>query len=138
MVLDCNIIVPQVPPMLTSVSFALNLHQHLQPINLCIYSYYICPHYHCSLPSNSRLRPSVANGHLGTVVHSPSVFMNGLYNGYMTDSHRAVVPSTCSLNVTGTEPESKFKRKYRLNVGEGQNYIVTFLIILHIVIASEI
>ena len=74
-----------------------------------------------SLPKSPRLRPSIANGHLGTAVHAGEVFMNGLYNGRGEDSHRAVIPSTVSFNITGTEPPSNFTRIYTLNAGEGRH-----------------
>lgn len=65
------------------------------------------------------MRPSIANGHLGTAVHSQEVFMNGLYNGRGSESHRAVIPSTSSVNVTDTQPPSNYTRTYSLNVAEG-------------------
>ena len=71
------------------------------------------------MPKEADFLPSVANGNLGTRVHSETVFMNGIYNGYMNSSHRAAIPSTCSFNITGTEPPIKLSRKYKLNVGEG-------------------
>ena len=73
-----------------------------------------------SLPKDPRLRPSIANGHLGTAVHSHGVFMNGLYCGAGGDSHRAWIPSTCSLKITEAEPPTNFSRQYSLNVGEGK------------------
>ena len=71
------------------------------------------------LPKHLELMPSVANGHLGTTLYNAEVYMNGLYNGAHGDSHRAIIPSTCSINITGTVPHSHCDRTYTLNVGEG-------------------
>ena len=80
-----------------------------------------------SLPQDPRHRPSIANGHLGTVIHSKEVYMNGLYNGRQTTTHRAVIPSTVSLNITATEPPSRFSRTYSLNVAQG-TYLQMFIV----------
>ena len=73
-----------------------------------------------SLPSNPKYRPSLSNGHIGTAVHNTVMCMNGLYNGYLTDSKRAIIPSMVNWNITGTNPTTNLLRSYELNVGEGE------------------
>jgi protein-glucosylgalactosylhydroxylysine glucosidase len=46
-----------------------------------------------SLPSDSKLLPTLSNGHLGFTVLSEDVYMNGLYNGHCGLSHRARIPN---------------------------------------------
>ncbi len=72
-----------------------------------------------SSPEKSDFWPSIGNGYLGTVVHSPEVYMNGLYNGRHGDSHRAAIPSTVSVQFAGTEPATPFERKHQLRANEG-------------------
>jgi hypothetical protein len=50
-----------------------------------------------SLPSDSKLLPTVANGHLGFTVLSGDVYMNGLYNGHRGLSHRARIPNFVNI-----------------------------------------
>lgn len=78
------------------------------------------------LPLDLRLRPSIGNGRIATVVHSPDVFLSGLYNGRLAESHRAAIPSTCSFNITETVPPTNVSRFYSLNVGAGI-YFETFI-----------
>ncbi|KAH3854241.1 protein-glucosylgalactosylhydroxylysine glucosidase-like [Dreissena polymorpha] len=62
-------------------------------------------------PTDAKLWPSISNGHLGTVVHSDSVYMNGLYNGNGTTSTRARIPAMTSLktlNIDGTRLNTSF------------------------------
>ena len=44
------------------------------------------------LPLEERFYPTVANGYIGHVLYSRTVFVNGLYNGKQGKSHRAEVP----------------------------------------------
>ncbi|CAD5119191.1 DgyrCDS7828 [Dimorphilus gyrociliatus] len=74
------------------------------------------------LPKEQREWPSIANGQLGTVVNSPNVFVNGLYNGLAKegDTHRAIIPTTCAFNITGVKPNhGAFVRQYVLDAYEG-------------------
>ena len=64
------------------------------------------------------LYPEIGNGHVATVVQTNTIFMNGLYNGASTDSHRARIPSTANIfvnisngNITG---------KFQLDMGRGE------------------
>ncbi|XP_067687126.1 protein-glucosylgalactosylhydroxylysine glucosidase-like [Haliotis asinina] len=65
-----------------------------------------------------RYMTSVSNGHLATLVYSPTVYLNGLYNGPTGWSHRARIPSTQALtaNISG-HPDAK--RLYALDVKRG-------------------
>ncbi|XP_064602708.1 protein-glucosylgalactosylhydroxylysine glucosidase-like [Liolophura sinensis] len=71
------------------------------------------------LPSDPRLRPGIGNGQVATVVYSDSIYMNGLYNGFHSDSHRARIPAFCSVQITGVNPPAEFHRTYSLNVSTG-------------------
>ena len=77
--------------------------------------------------------PSVANGYLGTVIYSDSVYVSGVYNGraypkkypiypiYLYQhAHRARIPSTASINfkINGIKGRSS----YALDVSEGVFY----------------
>ena len=75
--------------------------------------------FNCSLNDDPRLRPYVGNGHIATVIKNDLIHMNGFYNGHMTKSTRAIIPSTCDINITGTSPDYQFSRKYVLNAAEG-------------------
>ncbi|KAL5008082.1 hypothetical protein ScPMuIL_013663 [Solemya velum] len=70
------------------------------------------------LPSDSRFWPTIGNGHVASVVHTDGMFMNGLYNGKATGSHRARIPSTCAVNVTSTS-RSLIKSKFTLDLARG-------------------
>ena len=75
--------------------------------------------YIISLPSYPKWRPTIGNGHIGTAVHSNVVCMNGLFNGVLTQSRRAAVPSTVGWNISGVEPMQNYERSYVLNTTEG-------------------
>jgi hypothetical protein len=66
------------------------------------------------LPDAPSLRPSLANGHLGTVVRSGAVHINGLYNGYKSSSKRAKVPTGYLPEVVGGK-----KTKITLDLANG-------------------
>jgi len=78
----------------------------------------------CRLPGDARLWPTVGNGHVSMVVRSENVSMNGLYNGYMTASHRCAIPYPLSANVTKINNHEATNRTYILNTKTG---IVQFL-----------
>lgn len=71
------------------------------------------------MPEDPRLWPSVGNGHVGTVVHSARVLVNGVYNGFGIKSHRAAIPSPVNINLTSTEPQFSFKSTYTLDIKQG-------------------
>jgi len=61
------------------------------------------------------------------VAHSYNISMNGLYNGYMTASHRAAIPCPLSANITRINNQVVANRTYVLNTKAGTVY---FLLIL--------
>ncbi|BFZ07038.1 hypothetical protein BsWGS_10077 [Bradybaena similaris] len=71
-----------------------------------------------SLPTNRNYMPEVGNGHIATVVHTDSIFMNGLYNGANFTSHRARIPSTSGYSINTTSPAG-LQRLYSLDIGRG-------------------
>lgn len=42
-------------------------------------------------------KPVLANGHIGYVPYSDSIYMNGVFNGYKGDSHRARIPNYANI-----------------------------------------
>ncbi|XP_067686916.1 uncharacterized protein [Haliotis asinina] len=61
-----------------------------------------------------RYMASVANGHLGTVVYSDTIYVNGLYNGPFGWSHRARIPSTQAMRVH-LDSETDVQHHYTLD-----------------------
>jgi hypothetical protein len=62
----------------------------------CLCCIYNC---HCRPAFETKLWPSVGNGHVASVVHSNAVYMNGLYNGNGTTSTRARIPAFISVDI---------------------------------------
>ncbi|XP_041353527.1 protein-glucosylgalactosylhydroxylysine glucosidase-like [Gigantopelta aegis] len=73
------------------------------------------------IPSDPRLLPEIGNGHLATVLFSDTIYMNGLYNGANTSSHRARIPSTVSFNISGVSPANSSRIRV-LDMGRGVYY----------------
>lgn len=69
---------------------------------------------HC-LPSDPRLWATVTNAYLGTRVYHDTLHVNGVYNGALGDTHRAVLPSP--LNVQLEAP-----------AGTGEQLTTTFVL----------
>ncbi|XP_021339402.1 protein-glucosylgalactosylhydroxylysine glucosidase-like [Mizuhopecten yessoensis] len=62
--------------------------------------------------------PSIGNGHVATVTHSDTMYVDGLYNGRNSTTHRARLRSSASINIT----QFSFPvdtQKYSLDVGRG-------------------
>ncbi|XP_036136984.1 protein-glucosylgalactosylhydroxylysine glucosidase [Molossus molossus] len=68
-----------------------------------------------SLPSDPRLWATVTNAYLGTRVYQDTLHVNGVYNGALGDTHRAVLPSP--LNVQLEAP-----------AGTGEQLTTTFVL----------
>ncbi|XP_033733626.1 protein-glucosylgalactosylhydroxylysine glucosidase-like [Pecten maximus] len=62
--------------------------------------------------------PTIGNGHVAMVVHSDTMYMGGLYNGYNVTSHRARLQATSSISITGFDFDVD-TRNYSLDVGRG-------------------
>ncbi|CAG2204494.1 ATHL1 [Mytilus edulis] len=69
-------------------------------------------------PENDRIRPTLGNGHIATVVYTDTIYMNGLYNGLRVFSHRARIPSTCAIEVVSTTTRIT-KSSYSLDIEKG-------------------
>ena len=76
-------------------------------------------HYH-SLPKDTCCRATIANGYLGTVVYSDTVYMNGVYNGRLGDSHRARIPSTAAIEVKLASGAASQNETFKLDVERGK------------------
>lgn len=51
-------------------------------------------------PDDDRFAPPIGNGYLATNLFSDAIYVDGVFNGYRKDSHRARIPSTASIRVT--------------------------------------
>lgn len=67
-------------------------------------------------------KPVLANGHIGFIPYGDSIYMNGFYNGYKDNSHRARIPN---YGVVKFEPCTQmnsaieFKCIYALDIYNG-------------------
>ncbi|XP_070540414.1 protein-glucosylgalactosylhydroxylysine glucosidase-like [Ptychodera flava] len=63
---------------------------------------------------------SVGNGHLSTTIYGDRIYVNGLYNGRLGESHRARIPSRNAIRVSFPEQvEQRVERRYFLDVEKG-------------------
>lgn len=46
-----------------------------------------------NLKNDTNIVPVLANGHIGFVPYGDTIYMNGLYNGFKNNSHRARIPN---------------------------------------------
>ena len=71
--------------------------------------------------NNSNVLPSLSNGHIGFVVYSDSVHLNGLYNGRRGESHRARVPNYARVEFEycGSFPQNGNICTYTLDMRRG-------------------
>ncbi|XP_055339446.1 protein-glucosylgalactosylhydroxylysine glucosidase-like [Paramacrobiotus metropolitanus] len=71
----------------------------------------------------AKYMPDMGNGHIATVVRSPWVHMNGLYNGNFTASSRARIPSLVGFQLTTSHATSDLvQEEYVLDVEKGIFY----------------
>lgn len=70
---------------------------------------------------NLRYMPTLGNGFLGTTVYSDKIYLNGLFSGKGSDSHRAAIPALLMsrINLSNPEIEKRGTRKYVYNALEG-------------------
>lgn len=66
-----------------------------------------------ALPSDPRLWATVTNAYLGTRVYHCTLHVNGIYNGALGDTHRAILPSPLNVQLeapaeTGEQPRTTF------------------------------
>lgn len=68
-------------------------------------------------------KPVMANGHIGFVPYGESIYMNGLYNGYKGESHRARIPNNANIQfepcTRETNVTSAHKCSYALDIFNG-------------------
>lgn len=67
----------------------------------------------------TKLMPYVGNGHLASTIFDNSIYLNGLYNGAKTDSHRARVPNVHNFSFVSHDREGFQNSKYTLNMHQG-------------------
>lgn len=77
-------------------------------------------------PDDDRFAPPIGNGYLATNVFSDAIYVDGIFNGYREDSHRARIPSTASIRVTS----GAISEVYRLDMRNGM-YLQENQIFLH-------
>lgn len=78
-------------------------------------SIYISYFHRLRFPDDYRFAPPIGNGYLATNVFSDAIYVDGVFNGYREDSHRARIPSTASIRVT-SDVNSEV---YRLDMRNG-------------------
>lgn len=70
-------------------------------------------------------KPVMANGHIGFVPYGESIYMNGLYNGYKGESHRARIPNNANIQFepcnreTDVSSQTNHKCSYALDIFNG-------------------
>lgn len=79
-------------------------------------SIYISYFHRPRFPDDDRFAPPIGNGYLATNVFSDAIYVDGVFNGYREDIHRARIPSTASIRVTG-DVNSEV---YRLDMRNGR------------------
>ncbi|XP_076098796.1 protein-glucosylgalactosylhydroxylysine glucosidase-like isoform X1 [Mytilus galloprovincialis] len=72
-----------------------------------------------SLP-DEKFMPPIGNGHIATNVLSDTIYMNGFYNGYREDSHRARLQATSAVDVQFND--GRDSRYYALDMFNGIFY----------------
>lgn len=68
----------------------------------------------------TKMMPYVGNGHLASTVFDNSVFLNGLYNGEKTNSHRARVPNVHNFSFFSNDDKGFQNTNYILDMEKGQ------------------
>ncbi|XP_061173410.1 protein-glucosylgalactosylhydroxylysine glucosidase-like [Saccostrea echinata] len=89
-----------------------------------------------TLTNDTRILPTIGNGHIATVVKSDTMCMNGLYNGYAIKTHRALLPSIMikSITINGSAKSNysiDFKNGMFVESHSGQNFSVTMKMYAH-------
>lgn len=69
-----------------------------------------------TIPNDTRVLPTIGNGHIATVVKTDKLCMNGLYNGYAIKTHRALLPAILVRNVS---VDGNVTSKYSLDLKNG-------------------
>ncbi|VDI30110.1 Hypothetical predicted protein [Mytilus galloprovincialis] len=69
---------------------------------------------------DEKFMPPIGNGHIATNVLSDTIYMNGFYNGYREDSHRARLQATSAVDVQFNDDRES--RYYALDMFNGIFY----------------
>ncbi|KAI9552765.1 hypothetical protein GHT06_020645 [Daphnia sinensis] len=72
-----------------------------------------------SLPVDELEMPSVGNGQLATGVYTDTVYMNGLYNGELGESHRARIPSQINIRMSVGANQTVTDQRFILDTEKG-------------------
>ena len=75
-------------------------------------------------PDDDRFAPPIGNGYLATNVFSDAIYVDGVFNGYREDSHRARIPSTASIRVN----DDVISEDFSLDMWNGMIWLQTRLI----------
>lgn len=68
---------------------------------------------------NPNSNPVLANGHLGFTVFDTSIYMNGLYNGKMGESHRARIENHANMQAECCDRTPNVNCTYRFHIKRG-------------------
>ncbi|CAG7826840.1 unnamed protein product [Allacma fusca] len=66
-----------------------------------------------------RYMASVGNGHIATNIYTDTVFMNGVYNGFKGESHRARIPSKNNIRVAPAAGANSANQTFSLDIQKG-------------------
>ena len=64
--------------------------------------------------------PSIGNGQLATGIYTDTVYMNGLYNGELGESHRARIPSQINIRMDVTSSITATQQRFILDTEKGE------------------
>jgi hypothetical protein len=78
---------------------------------------------------------TVGNGHVATTVYTDRVFMNGLFNGFKGESHRAIIPSRNNVRILldDIQKSNVTNHTFALNVQQGPSSGHTFILNRYII-----
>lgn len=70
---------------------------------------------------NSTSLPTLSNGHIAFVIYDDSIYMNGLYSGFMSNSHKARIPNYSSIQLDKCKilQLNNSRCKYTLDIENG-------------------
>ena len=71
------------------------------------------------MPSDELEMPSVGNGQLATGIYTDTVYMNGLYNGELGESHRARIPSQINIRMGVSSNTNATQQRFILDTEKG-------------------
>lgn len=72
--------------------------------------------------------PSIGNGQLSTGVYTDTVYMNGLYNGELGESHRARIPSQINIRMSIDGGQTVTQQRFILDTEKGNRFFYILLL----------